>query len=142
ALAIDPGLPGWLELRERLMPRHRPAGIDGPAPGPDPADPATALPAQPVAGTQALLGMELAPGTPWPPVGTPAGVSDLGICDSRSDRQRVVQQVQPPPARLLIVYDARQTPDRGTRAWLAELRQLCPHIDALLLNRPAREAMW
>lgn len=142
ALSIDPSLPGWLELRERLMPRHRPAGIDAPAPGP--AQPAPyASPATPLtANAWVLLGMELGPDTAWPPADTPPEVLDLGICDSRADRQRIVQQMQPPPERLLLVYDARQTPDRGTRAWLAELQQLCPQIDALLLNRPAREAIW
>ncbi|MDN5842041.1 MAG: DUF2868 domain-containing protein, partial [Alcaligenaceae bacterium] len=141
-LTIDPGLPGWLELRERLMPRHRPAGIDAPAPTPDSVNARAAPRAGPGTGPMALLGMELAPDTPWPPPGTPSDVRDLGVCDSRSDRRRVVQDIQPPPERLLVVYDARQTPDRGTRAWLAELRQICPHTDALLLNRPAREAMW
>lgn len=141
-MPIDPSLPGWLELRERLMPRHRGVGIDAPAPGP--AQPVSYTPpmASLTAEASVLLGMELGPDTAWPPDELPSEVQDLGICDSRADRQRIVQQIQPPPRRLLLVYDARQTPDRGTRAWLAELQQLCPQIDVLLLNRPAREAIW
>lgn len=141
-LSVDPSLPGWLELRERLMPRHRPAGIDAPAPGPAQPVAYTSPAASLTANAWVILGMELGPDTAWPPADTPSEVLDLGICDSRADRQRIVQQIQPPPERLLLVYDARQTPDRGTRAWLAELQQLCPQIDALLLNRPAREAIW
>ncbi|MBV6272688.1 DUF2868 domain-containing protein [Alcaligenaceae bacterium CGII-47] len=139
---MDISLPGWLELRERLMPRHRPAGIDAPAPGP--AQPVSYTPPAQLSVTNAsvILGMELGPDTNWPPEGMPHKVLDLGICDSRADRQRIVQQMQSLPKRLLLVYDARQTPDRGTRAWIAELQQLCPQIDVLLLNRPAREAIW
>lgn len=141
-IPIDPKLPGWLELRERLMPRHRGVGIDAPAPGP--AQPVSYSPSVKLltANASVLLGMELGPDTLWPPEDLPSDILDLGICDSRADRQRIVQQLQPPPRRLLLIYDARQTPDRGTRAWLAELQHLCPRIDALLLNRPAREAIW
>lgn len=141
-IPIDPSLPGWLELRERLMPRHRGVGIDAPAPGPAQPVPYTPPMAALTANASVLLGMELGPETTWPPEGASPDILNLGICDSRSDRQRIVQQLQPPPSRLLLVYDARQTPDRGTRAWLAELQQLCPRIDVLLLNRPAREAIW
>jgi hypothetical protein len=141
-MSVDAGLPGWLELRERLSLRHRPAGIDAPAPEPPPPVPHTPPPQRSTQRAWMLLGMELGPDTPWPPSDTPAQVLDLGVCDSRADRRRVVQQMQPPPRGLLLVYDARQTPDRGTRAWIAELQQLCPRIDAMLLHRPAREAIW
>lgn len=140
--AIDTNLPGWMELHERLIPRLRSIGIDAPAPNPAQPVPYTPPAESSTTSTSMLLGMELGPDTVWPLEGIPSDVHDLGICDSRSDRQRIVQQIQPPPARLLLVYDARQTPDRGTRAWLAELQQLCPRIDVLLLNRPAREAIW
>ncbi len=142
ALRVEPSLPGWLDLRERLMPRHRTLGIDAPAPGPasrvDWTTPASAS----LDGTLAILGFELGPQADWPPEPLPEGVRNLGLCDSRDDRRRILDRLQRPPRRLLLVCDARQTPDRGTRAWLAELQGACPRIDVLLVHRPGREALW
>ncbi|MER1966669.1 DUF2868 domain-containing protein [Castellaniella sp. GW247-6E4] len=142
ALDIDPGLPGWLELRDRLMPRHRTLGIDAPAPGPATRGPWTGPSPTALTGAHAVLGFELGPTTDWPPAGLPAWAHDMGLCDSREDRRRIVDQLRRPPQRLLLACDARQTPDRGTRAWLAELQRLCPHIDVLLLHGPGRTAIW
>lgn len=142
ALRVEPSLPGWLELRERLMPRHQALGIDAPAPGPAGRAPWTAPAPAAFNGALAILGFELGTQADWPPESLPAGVWNLGLCDSREDRRRVLDQLRQPPRRLLLVCDARQTPDRGTRAWLAELQSACPHIDVLLLHRPGREALW
>ena len=142
SLRIDPGLPGWLELRERLMPRHQALGIDAPAPGPAAGAPWSRPAPAAFAGALAILGFELGAQAEWPPATLPNGVRDMGLCDSRGDRRRILDQLRQPPRRLLLVCDARQTPDRGTRAWLAELQGLCPRIDMLLLHRPGREAIW
>ncbi len=142
ALAVDPGLPGWLELRDRLMPRHQALGIDAPAPGPATRVPWTEPAPASLAGAHAVLGFELGSGADWPPAPLPAGVLDLGLCDSRDDRRRILDRLRHPPRRLLLACDARQTPDRGTRAWLAELQGLCPRIDVLLLHGPGRAALW
>uniref|UniRef100_UPI00333E5C7B DUF2868 domain-containing protein n=1 Tax=Castellaniella defragrans TaxID=75697 RepID=UPI00333E5C7B len=141
-LRIDPALPGWLELRDRLMPRHQSLGIDAPAPDPAGRMPWTVPSAASPAGDQAILGFELGSQAAWPPDTLPAGVRDMGLCDSRGDRRRILDQLRQPPRRLLLACDARQTPDRGTRAWLAQLQSLCPRIDVLLLHRPGREAIW
>jgi hypothetical protein len=127
---IDPRLPGWLELRERLLPSHRNLGIDRQAP--DPAG-AAAPARRPLPGRDqaAILGYELGAGMPWPPAGLPDDIQDLGRCDSREDRQRIRALLDPAPPHLLLVCDARQTPDRGTRAWFDELRHRCADLRVL-----------
>lgn len=141
-IAVDPDLPGWMELRERLIPQQETLGIDAPAPAPAArAHWETPTPAS-LAGAQAILGFELGPDTPWPPADLPTGIRDMGLCDSRDDRRRTLDQLRQPPARLLLACDARQTPDRGTRAWLADLQSLCPQLDVLLLHGPGRTPIW
>src|SRR5690606_10045399 len=140
-LAVDPDLPGWLDLRDRLMPTHASLGIDRPAPAWD----GTAVAAGPVAsGDQAaVLAYELGSDLVWPPEGLPAVVADLGRCDSREDRARIRAWLDTPPAHLLFVCDARLTPDRGAAAWLDELRRTCPDLRALCLGgTPARQQAW
>ncbi|MCZ4328788.1 DUF2868 domain-containing protein [Castellaniella denitrificans] len=141
-LAVDPGLPGWLDLRERLLPTHASLGIDRPAPASEGlADPVA--PAASAGGRAAVLAYELGPGLAWPPDGLPAGVADLGRCDSREDRARIRTLLDDPPAHLLFVCDARLTPDRGAAAWLDELRRACPDLSALCLGgTPPRVRAW
>ncbi|MGB6241346.1 MAG: DUF2868 domain-containing protein [Castellaniella sp.] len=139
-LSIDPDLPGWLELRERLMPTHEILGTDGPAPPVAPVRTdarAARLPAR----HAAVLACELGPDLPWPPDGLPGTVHDLGRCDSRADRQRI--RTQADAAHLLLVCDARLTPDRGTAAWFDELKHSCPDLRVLCLGGPAaRRQAW
>ncbi|CAM5206486.1 hypothetical protein CDEN61S_00302 [Castellaniella denitrificans] len=141
-LTVDPGLPGWLDLRERLLPTHASLGIDRPAPeaggAAGPAAPAPAL-----GGHAAVLAYELGPDLAWPPAGLPDDVADLGRCDSREDRARIRALLRAPPAHLLFVCDARLTPDRGAAAWLDELRRSCPDLRALCLGgTPQRLRAW
>ena len=139
---MDPGLPGWLDLRERLLPTHASLGIDRPAPAPDGAA-APVAPAVAIGGRAAVLAYELGPDMAWPPDGLPAGVADLGRCDSREDRARIRALLGAPPAHLLFVCDARLTPDRGAAAWLDELRRSCPDLRALCLGgSPQRLQAW
>ena len=141
-LAVDPNLPGWLDLRDRLMPTHASLGIDRPAP----AQGGSAGPAMPpaaIGGMAAALAYELGPDLDWPPAGLPADVVDLGRCDSREDRARIRAWLGTPPAHLLFVCDARLTPDRGAVAWLDELRRSCLDLRALCLEgSPARLQAW
>lgn len=141
-LTVDPGLPGWLDLRERLLPTHANLGIDRPAPALDGmAGPITPVVA--VDGRAAVLAYELGPDLAWPLDGLPAGVVDLGRCDSREDRARIRALLGAPPAHLLFVCDARLTPDRGAAAWLDELRRSCPDLRALCLGgTPPRLQAW
>ena len=140
-LTVDPDLPGWLDLRDRLLPTHVRLGIDRPAP--DIAG-AVGPAARAVAGDQAaVLGYELGPGLAWPPDDLPADIADFGRCDSRDDRARIRALLATPPAHLLFVCDARLTPDRGAAAWLDELRRSCPDLRALCLDgTPTRLQAW
>ena len=141
-LRVDPGLPGWLDLRERLLPTHASLGIDRPAPAPGGAA-APVAPAVAIGGRAAVLAYELGPDMAWPPDGLPAGEADLGRCDSREDRARIRALLGAPPAHLLFVCDARLTPDRGAAAWLDELRRSCPDLRALCLGgSPQRLQAW
>lgn len=139
---IDTDLPGWLELRERLLPTHRNLGIDRPAPGILPGHESQMAPGS-VRDQAAILGYELGAGVAWPPDELPATIVDLGRCDSREDRNRIRRLIAQPPAHLLLVCDARLTPDRGGRAWMEELRQTCPDLQVLCLDGiPSRLPAW
>ncbi|SHH70705.1 Protein of unknown function [Pollutimonas bauzanensis] len=149
AIGLDENLPGYAELRGRLAPPSEKAGIDGPdTPGFQahfrPRAPAPHDQTQPL-----LAGIELAPDTPWPPAGLPAGVADLGIIDSRLERKNLLERFQrQPPGQLLMVCDAQQTPDRGTIALLAELAGLAGQAHIALHGQAgagfsdARAAAW
>ena len=73
-----------------------------------------------------LLGWEIdAPAGGWPPPGTPAHVQDLGRRDRRDDLTQVIgllKEANTALARLAVVVDVRQTPDRGVTAALVALR--------------------
>ncbi|WP_287957062.1 DUF2868 domain-containing protein [Achromobacter sp.] len=120
-LRIDPSLPGFSALRDRLEPSAQSTGIDRPV---DPlheprvgAPPLAGLGGQPV-----LLGLELPPDLAWPPAGVPAGIQQAGNLDTREERNRVLDALASKAAtRMLIACDARQTPDRGTLSLIAEL---------------------
>jgi hypothetical protein len=120
-LRIDPSLPGFSALRDRLEPPAQSTGIDRPV---DPlheprvgAPPLAGLGGQPV-----LLGLELPPDLAWPPADMPAGVQQAGNLDTREERNRVLDALAGQAAtRMLIACDARQTPDRGTLSLIAEL---------------------
>jgi len=146
-LAINPSLPGIAELRDRLMPASVNTGTDAPAPSPD-----SAFIQRPAPGRQwgrrRLLGIELPDDLPWPPQTIPPGIDDLGVIDTREQRHRVLDAMREAPAeRLLVCCDARQTPDRGAIALLAELASLTSDIRLALLpdNRSAgsgRSLQW
>jgi hypothetical protein len=59
---------------------------------------------------------------PWPPATAPAAVRVAGNLDSREQRHALLDALARAPARrLLIACDARQTPDRGALALIADL---------------------
>ena len=120
-LSLDMALPDNLLLRRRLMPEHGSAHVADPAPaGIDRAQlpPAPRLEAS--AGG-ALVAVELGPDLPWPPR-TPVPLKLLERVESRTERKRTLQALaDDPPRRLLVAFDARLSPDRGSYALLAQL---------------------
>jgi len=120
-LRVDPALPGFSALRDRLEPAALSTGIDRPV-GPlhEPRVRA-AIPAG-LDGRPVVLGLELPPDLTWPPPGVPEAVQQAGNLDTREERNRVLDALaQAAATRLLIACDARQTPDRGTLSLIAEL---------------------
>ncbi|MBP6020346.1 MAG: DUF2868 domain-containing protein [Burkholderiaceae bacterium] len=134
-LSVDSRLPGYAELRDRLEPPSEKIDIDGPA---GPWTPALRHGQHNPAYTsrQALIvGLELPPDTAWPPLALSPDTVDLGLNDTRPQRKQLLDSFQQqPPARLLVVCDAQQTPDRGTLALLAQLSGLSQQMHILLLN--------
>ncbi|CFO39732.1 membrane protein [Bordetella pertussis] len=88
-----------------------------------------------------LAALELAPDQPWPPAGLPANVFDAGNLDTREQRSALLDALARSAAsRLLIACDARQTPDRGTLALLAELSDKAAQTRVWLLQAGAAGA--
>jgi len=144
-IQLDASLPGIAELHDRLMPQRVLTGIDAPAPGvltPQVPTPVTHL----GSGALGVVGVELPPDLSWPPSALYEGIVDLGIIDTREQRRHVLDALRASPARrLLAVCDARQTPDRGTLALLAELATLADTLHVLLLpegDSATRRPQW
>jgi hypothetical protein len=133
AIGIDETLPGYAELRDRLAPSTEKGGIDAPDTDAFQAriQPRAGLAFQ--RGQMLAAGLELPPDIAWPPATLPDTVTDLGIVDTRSQRHALMDSLQAHPgARLLLVCDGRQTPDRGTIALLADLASLAAHTSVLV----------
>lgn len=139
-LSLDPGLPGYAELRDRLDPYSQSGQIDAPAPdlfGPAVQHPQTGAS---VTNNRAIVGLELAEDLSWPPRPLMPQVSDLGIVDTREQRHRLLNALQNDALqKLLIVCDVRQTPDRGTVALISELTGLAQQTHVALLSAERAE---
>nr|WP_253207169.1 DUF2868 domain-containing protein [Verticiella sp. GG226] len=137
-LGLDMRLPAYAALRERLSATSAPVGVSDAAP--DSLEhtggraSAYAAPGQHhalapgyAARTQeplarVLVGVELPADAPWPPGVVPTRVIDAGNLDGRAARHAVLEQfARQPPARVVVMCDASQTPDRGTVGLVAEL---------------------
>ena len=111
-LRIDPGLPGLAGLRERLQPSVEHLGVDAPDGHPELPRHAAIAPDAGNAAGPVLAGLEIPADLAWPQL--PAAVYDAGIIDTREQRRGLLDRLaQSPATRLLLVCDARQTPDRG-----------------------------
>lgn len=145
ALRADATLPGIAELHDRLMPPSEGMGIDAPAPPASNAKAQRSPTRQPV-GPHCLLGLELPADLAWPPAELSPTLSDLGVVDTREQRHRLLENLRAHrAARLLVCCDARQTPDRGTLALLAELSALTAELRVALLpgdGGEARREQW
>jgi len=120
-LRLDLELPGYAGLASRLAPVDI-LDDDAPAPPPGLGSPLGHASAAAVGAVPTLVGLELAPDLPWPPVPLPPTVADGGNLDTREQRRKLLDALAARPAlRLLIACDTRQTPDRGALALIAEL---------------------
>ena len=139
ALQLDLNLPGYNQLRERLMPSSERLGVNDLAP-------------EQLHNVQAghtdlqtdgalIVAIELDDQHPWPPK-LPATVKDAGILDSRESRQRLLEQMTRfPPARLAIACDPRRSPDRGSLALIGELARSAAQTRIWLLQAPSGQAL-
>lgn len=139
ALRLDLNLPGYAQLRERLMPTSERLGVNDP-------EPAQMHRVESGVGELAsegalLVAIELDEQRPWPPA-LPKNVSNAGILDSRESRNKLLEQLSRfPPARLAIACDPRRSPDRGSLALIAELARSAGETRVWLLQAPPGEAL-
>lgn len=139
ALRLDLNLPGYAQLRERLMPTSERLGVNDP-------EPAQLHRVESNVGELAsegalLVAIELDEQRPWPPA-LPKNVSNAGILDSRESRHKLLEQLSRfPPARLAIACDPRRSPDRGSLALIAELARNASATRIWLLQAPPGEAL-
>jgi hypothetical protein len=133
-LSVDLSLPGYSQLRERLMPSSERLGVSDAAPA-QLHHVCTESTAQSSDGAL-LVAIELDDDQPWPPQ-LPEAVRDAGVLDSRESRIRLLDQLTHfPPARLLIACDPRRSPDRGSLALVAELARCAGSTRIWLLPAP------
>lgn len=138
-LALDLKLPGYSQLRERLMPSSERLGVSDPEPSVMPSVQA-GIAADHSEGAL-LVAIELDSDRPWPPR-LPATVKDAGVLDSRESRNRLLDQLSRySPARLAIAIDPRRSPDRGSLALVAELARCATLTRVWLLPAPPGQAL-
>ncbi|OAB51906.1 DUF2868 domain-containing protein [Pseudomonas thivervalensis] len=137
-LRLDLNLPGYAQLRERLMPSSERLGVNDAAPAQlHPIESAVSM----VDSDGALLVAIELDDRPWPPK-LPETVKNAGTLDSRESRHKLLEQLSRfPPARLAIACDPRRSPDRGSLALIAELARSASATRVWLLQAPPGEAL-
>lgn len=139
ALSLDLNLPGYSQLRERLMPSSERLGVNDAAP--EQLHHVTGGVSELESDGALLVAIELDDQRTWPPK-LPASVKDAGILDSRESRNKLLEQLTRfPPARLAIACDPRRSPDRGSLALIAELARSATATRVWLLQAPAGQAL-
>ncbi|RON19177.1 hypothetical protein BK660_19190 [Pseudomonas brassicacearum] len=138
-LQLDLNLPGYAQLRERLMPTSERLGISDAAP--EKLHRVESGVTDQQSDGALLVAIELDDQRPWPPQ-LPKTVGNAGVLDSRESRHRLLEQLSRfPPARLLIACDPRRSPDRGSLALIAELARNAAATRVWLLQAPPGEAL-
>lgn len=139
ALRLDLNLPGYAQLRERLMPTSERLGVNDPEPAQ--LHRVESNVGELVSEGALLVAIELDEQRPWPPA-LPKNVSNAGILDSRESRHKLLEQLSRfPPARLAIACDPRRSPDRGSLALIAELARNAGASRIWLLQAPPGESL-
>lgn len=140
---LDLSLPAYTRLRSRLLPEARNLGVVDAEPEAMPTLRQQRSDSHPLGnrGPTAIIGLEIEPpGQDWPPRLAGLDWLDLGLVDSRIDRQRVQQQVlaaQVPPRVIVVVCSLVNTPDRGTGAFLGQLQQ-SSHLPLIIVLSEAQ----
>ncbi|AZY50654.1 DUF2868 domain-containing protein [Bordetella avium] len=138
-LHIDPALPGYATLRDRLTPAAQATGVDRPA---DPLRTPRILSSGAIGGRPVYASLEL-PADQTRPAPASATLFDAGNLDSREERNALLDALAASPAsRLLLACDARQTPDRGSLALIAALAGHAAQTRVWLTGRGDRLAQW
>lgn len=138
-LRIDLNLPGYAQLRERLMPTSERLGISDAAPAQLHKIESASRDLH--SNGALLVAIELDNQRPWPPP-LPNNVSNAGVLDSRESRHKLLEQLSRfPPERLVIACDPRRSPDRGSLALIAELARNAAATRIWLLQAPSGEAL-
>lgn len=132
---LDLDDPDWAPLLARLQPATRRTGVSDGDDEPSVID-HVAAPRDTLGAPRHLLGLELHPGTPWPPALAVADLPAPGLAvqqaDAHAERQAALARLgDTRAARLLLTIELRNTPDRGLLRSIAE----CSH-------RAARTGVW
>ncbi|WP_426233801.1 DUF2868 domain-containing protein [Pseudomonas sp. TWP3-2] len=139
ALRLDLNLPGYVQLRERLMPTSERLGITDAAP--EHLHRVENSVGEHASEGALLVAIELDDQRPWPPA-LPKNVSNAGVLDSRESRNKLLEQLSRfPPARLAIACDPQRSPDRGSLALIAELARNATATRIWLLQPPQGQAL-
>ncbi|MFI8645476.1 DUF2868 domain-containing protein [Pseudomonas iridis] len=139
ALRLDLNLPGYAQLRERLMPSSERLGVNDPEPAQ--MHRVESGVSEHASEGALLVAIELDEQRPWPPA-LPKNVSNAGILDSRESRHKLLEQLSRfPPARLAIACDPQRSPDRGSLALIAELARSAGETRVWLLQPPPGAAL-
>lgn len=142
---LDLSHPDWAPLLARVQPATHRIGVsdgDGVASVID----HIATPRDTLGGPRHLLGLELHPGTPWPPALDVAGLH-VHQADAHAEREAALKHLgDERRARLLLAIDPRNTPDRGLLRSIAECSHRAARTGVWLLGgdtaNPERLALW
>lgn len=147
-LMPDPTLPGYADLLAREARRASPGIIDGaPALG-------RILQVAPIHAVSdkhaALIGIELNSDIKWPPFWAEVpgkALTTFDVVESREQRRAALSDlIARPPRRLMVVFDRRVSPDRGTLTWLVDLSHHAGELRVWLIGGSAdlneRNQVW
>ncbi len=138
---LDVEEPGHARLARALMPASEGAIVTDAAPGSLPQFRTGHV--EHHAGAQQLgVALELGPDLTWPPEHWPP--TQLGgRLDSRNERRETLDQLSTHPVhRLLVAIDTRLSPDRGSRALMAELSRYTDVMAVWMRGHGARADLW
>lgn len=142
---LDLADPDWAPVLARLQPATQRTGVSD-ADSTSSVIDHVAAPRDTLGGPRHLLGLELHPGTAWPPA---LNLGDLHVhqADAHAERKAALAHLgEERRARLLLAIDVRNTPDRGLVRSIAECSHRAARTGVWLLGgearSPERMAMW